>query len=114
LKTGIKLNYSEGKMDWFDCSIPLRPPGGLDTKEFHAMGDMFFVQTEDELFGEDWLDCYATEILDTQYEWRDVTDVVNQLTHLNTKQKADLLSDYMILSRCSMEDLGLIHIARYT
>eukprot|EP00804_Cyclotella_cryptica_P009094 CCRYP_003175-RE/>CCRYP_003175-RE protein AED:0.36 eAED:0.36 QI:0/0/0/1/0/0/2/0/344 len=25
-KAGIKLNYSEGKMEWFDCSIPLRPP----------------------------------------------------------------------------------------
>ena len=91
LKAGIRLNYSEGKMEWFNCSIPLCPPGGLDTKEFNAMEDMFFVQTEDELFGEDWLDCYATEILDTQYEWTDVTDVVNKLTHLNTQQKADLL-----------------------
>ncbi len=22
-KTGIKLNYSEGNMEWFGCSIPL-------------------------------------------------------------------------------------------
>jgi hypothetical protein len=22
LKTGIKLNYSEGNMEWLDCSIP--------------------------------------------------------------------------------------------
>ncbi len=29
-KTGIKLNYSEGDMEWFDCSIPLRLPGGLN------------------------------------------------------------------------------------
>ena len=36
-KTGIKLNYSEGNMVWFDCSIPLCPPGGLDSKEFSAM-----------------------------------------------------------------------------
>jgi hypothetical protein len=36
-KTGIKLNYSEGNMEWFDCSIPLCPPGGLDLKEFDAM-----------------------------------------------------------------------------
>ncbi len=36
-KTGIKLNYSEGKMELFDCSIPLHPPGGLDSKEFDAM-----------------------------------------------------------------------------
>jgi hypothetical protein len=40
-KTGIKLNYSEGNMEWFDCSIPLRPPGGLDSKEFDAMEDIF-------------------------------------------------------------------------
>ncbi len=91
LKAGIRVNYSEGKMEWFDCSIPLCPPGGLDTKEFNAMEDMFFVQTEDELFSEDWLNYYATEILDTQYEWTDVTDVVNNLTHLNAHQKADLL-----------------------
>jgi len=54
-KTGIRLNYAEGEMEWFDCSIPLHPPGGLDAKDFNAMEDMFFVQTEDELFGEDWL-----------------------------------------------------------
>jgi hypothetical protein len=35
-KTGIKLNYSEGDMEWFNCSIPLCPPGGLDSKDlFH-------------------------------------------------------------------------------
>ena len=62
-KTGIGLNYSEGKMEWFYCSIPLSPPGGLVTKEFDAMEDMFFVQTEEELFVEDWLSCCATEIL---------------------------------------------------
>ncbi len=27
-KTGTQLNYSEGNMEWFDCSIPLCPPGG--------------------------------------------------------------------------------------
>ena len=78
-------------MEWFDCSIPLCPPGGLDAKDSDAMEDMFFIQTEDELFGEDWLNCYATEILDAPYEWTDVADVVNMLTHLNAHQKADLL-----------------------
>ena len=52
---------------------------------------MFFVQIEDELFSEDWLNCYATEILDAQYEWTDVTDVVSKLTHLNAHQKEDLV-----------------------
>jgi hypothetical protein len=51
-KTGIKLNYSDGSMEWFDCSIPLCPPGGLDSKEFDAMEDMFHIQVRDKLFGE--------------------------------------------------------------
>jgi hypothetical protein len=52
-KTRIKLNYSEGNMEWFDCSIPLCPPGGLDSKEFDAMEDMLYIQVKDEIFGED-------------------------------------------------------------
>jgi hypothetical protein len=63
----------------------------LDAKDFDAMNNMFFIQIEDELFGEDWFNCYATEILETQYEWTDVDDVVNKLTHLNACPKADLL-----------------------
>jgi hypothetical protein len=39
-KAGIKLNYSTGAMEWFDYSIPLYPPGGLDSNEFDAMEDM--------------------------------------------------------------------------
>jgi hypothetical protein len=55
------------------------------------MEDIFFIQTEDELFSEDWLQCYATEVSDTKYDWTEVTDVVDKLTHLNAHQKADLL-----------------------
>jgi hypothetical protein len=46
-KTGIKLNYSEGNMEWFDWSIPLCPPGGMDSKEFNAMEDKFQIQVEE-------------------------------------------------------------------
>jgi hypothetical protein len=89
-KIGIKLNYSEGIMEWFDCSIPLLPPGGLDSK-VDAMEDMFHIQVEDKIFGEDWLECFATEILDDMYDKTDVAEVVKGLTHLNAHQKADLL-----------------------
>ncbi len=90
-KTGIKLNYSEGNMEWFDCSIPLCPPGGLDSKEFDPMEVMFHIQVKDEIFGEDWLECFATEILDAKYEKTDVAKVMKGLTHLNAHQTADLL-----------------------
>jgi hypothetical protein len=90
-QTGINLNYSEGNMERFDCSIPLRPPGGLDSKEFDAMDNMFHIQVEDEIYSEDWLECFATEILDAKYERTDLAEVVKELTHLNVHQKADLL-----------------------
>jgi hypothetical protein len=90
-KTGIKLNYSEGNMEWFDCSIPLCPHGGLDLNKFDSMEDMFHIQVEDELFGEDLLKCFRTKILDAKYEKTDVVKVMKGLTHLNAHQKADLL-----------------------
>ncbi len=85
------MNYSEGNMEWFDCSIPLCPPGGLNWKEFDAMEDMFHIQVKDKIFGKDWLECFATEILDAKYDKTDVAEVVKGLSHLNEHQKADLL-----------------------
>jgi hypothetical protein len=55
------------------------------------MEDMFHIQVEDELFGEDWLKCFAAKILDAKYEKTDVVEVVKGLTHLYAHQKADLL-----------------------
>jgi hypothetical protein len=52
---------------------------------------MFHIQVKDELFGKDWLECFATEILDAKYERTDVVEFVKGLTHLNAHQKADLL-----------------------
>ena len=44
-KVGIKLNYSEGSIKWLNCSIPLCPPGSLNSTDFDTMKDMFFIQT---------------------------------------------------------------------
>ncbi len=63
-------------MEWFDCSIPLRPPGGLDSKELDAMEDMFHIQFKDKILAEDWLECFTTEILDAKYEKTDVAEVM--------------------------------------
>jgi hypothetical protein len=37
-KTGFKSNCSEGNMEWFDYSIPLRPPGGLEFEQIQCHG----------------------------------------------------------------------------
>ncbi len=50
-----------------------------------------FTSKLNKLFGEDWLKCFATEILDAKYERADVVEVVKGLTHLKAHQKADLL-----------------------
>ncbi len=78
-------------MEWFDCSIPLCSPGGLDSNKFDAMEDMFHIQNKDKLFGEDWLKCFATEILDAKHERTNVVDVMKGLIHLNAHQIANLL-----------------------
>ncbi len=78
------------------------------------MEDMFHIQVKDKIFGEDWLECFATEILDAKYEKTDVAEVVKGLTHLNAHQKADLLQVLQEKIRCSMELLAFIHIKRYT
>jgi hypothetical protein len=61
-KVGIKLNYKEHQMEWFNTVLPLHPTGGLDAQEFGAMADSFHIQMEDDLFGEDWLETFATTI----------------------------------------------------
>ena len=36
-KAGIKLDYEDQQMTWFDTTLPLRPIGGLNSKDFDAM-----------------------------------------------------------------------------
>jgi hypothetical protein len=51
----------------------------------------FISKSKNKIFGEDWLECFATEILDARYDKTDAAEVVKGLTHLNAHQKADLL-----------------------
>lgn len=78
-------------MERFHCSISLYSPRGLKSKDFEAIDNMFLIQTKNVLSGEDWLQCYSTETLETKYKWTEVIDVTDKLTHVNAHQKADLL-----------------------
>jgi hypothetical protein len=68
---------------------------------------MFHIQVKDKLFGEDWLNCFATDILDTKYEKTDVAEVMKGLTHLNAHQKADLLWVLQEYNKMFDETLGV-------
>ncbi len=85
-KTGFKSSYSEGSMEWFDYSILLRPPGGLDSNKFNTTEHMFHIQVKNEIFGEDWLKSFATEILGAKYKKTDVAEVMKGLNHLDAHQ----------------------------
>ena len=76
-KIGIKLDYDRGKMPWYDSTFPMRPCKGLMSADFDQMEDAYYIQYEDELLGHDWLETYATEILDARYQWTDVREVVD-------------------------------------
>ncbi len=68
---------------------------------------MFHIQVKDELFGEDWLKCFATKILDAKYEKTDVAEVMKGLTHLNAHQKADLLRELLDNKKMCDGTLGI-------
>ena len=54
------------------------------------MEDSLYVQVEDDLFGEDWLNSFATTLLDAKYEKADILEVVNNQKQLNTTHRNDL------------------------
>ena len=91
-KAGIHINYETGFMEWFDSILPLRDPKGLQSQDFDEMEDAMFIQQDDELLDEDWLNSFATKILDARYKHTDIRDVVDSQTHLNDRQKNDLLT----------------------
>ncbi len=90
-KTGIKLNYSEGNMEWFDCSIPLRPPGGLDSKKLMPWKTCFTSKLKTRSLMKIGLNALQQRFWMPRYEKTDVVEVMKGLTHLNAHQKADLL-----------------------
>jgi hypothetical protein len=92
-KTGIDIKYSLGIIEWLDNELPMHNPRHLDDKEYLGMAEILEVQQEaEQMFGMDWYNptCYDSEILDAKYGEVSTDDVVDQLTHLNDKQKQDL------------------------
>ena len=90
-KTGIDIKYSTKEMEWYGLTIPLRHANDLFQEDYDQMMETFLVQTEDEEFGEDWLEAYvANPILDAKYEETSAAEVAAKQTHLTDSQKADL------------------------
>jgi hypothetical protein len=78
-------------MIWYDCIVPMYPHHGLTAQDFDDMLNMYLIYFEDELFGHNWLESYATELLDAKHQWTDNQDVLANQHHLTAKKKCNLL-----------------------
>ena len=91
-KTGIDVKYSTNTVEWFDSKMPLRNASALNNEDYTELAEIIEVQQEAEYFGIDWFEpyCHAIEIWDAKYDQINMDEVVEQLDHLSTEQKADL------------------------
>ena len=55
---------------------PLRDSRGLTPIDFKEMEDSLYTKVEDKHTGKEWLDFFATKILDAKYEKSNIEDVV--------------------------------------
>ena len=79
----MDIKYSTGKMEWYGNTLPMQEPWKLNDKEFNNMADSFLIQSEEELFGDDWLESYAVEkSLDAKYDKMDINELMANQKHL--------------------------------
>ncbi len=76
------------------------------------MEHIFHIQLKDEIFGEDWLKSFVTEILDAKYKKTDVVEVIKGLTYLDAHQKQTCFEYYWKTNRCLIKLLMFIHMKR--
>ena len=83
-------------MEWYGNTLPMREPWKLDDKAYNIMTGSFLIQSEEELFGDDWFESYAIEeILDAKYDKMDINDLIANQKHLNAKQQQQLRQLFM-------------------
>jgi hypothetical protein len=89
-RAGIDLLYSKGIVDWLGNTIEMRDVRNFHPSDLDAMMEAYYTQEEEEFFGDDFLDAFATPILDAKYEQVDVDDVADNQKHLTPTQREEL------------------------
>ena len=91
-RIGVKFNFDEGTMEWFENILQMREPWDMKNEEFLAMADSAQVQTElEDEYGDEFLENYlAAPILDAKYERTTIQEVISEQKHLNDEQKRKL------------------------
>ena len=68
-RVGIDIRGSNGTVEWLGNVIPMRAPPTRDTEEdFNAFAKSYLIELENDFFGFDPFDIYASKILDPKYE----------------------------------------------
>ena len=91
-RVGIDILGSNGTVEWLGNSIPMRSPPTITQAEedFNALFESYLIEMENDHFGFEPLDNYASKILDANYDKVDVKDVAQEQAHLTTTQRNDL------------------------
>ena len=91
-RVGIDILGSNGTVEWLGNSIPIRSPPTITQAEedFNALFESYLIAMENDHFGFEPLDNYASKILDAKYDKVDVRDVVQEQAHLTATQRNDL------------------------
>ena len=95
-------------MEWYSNTLPMREQWDMHTEEYLHIADSYFLQGEEENFGEDWLNCYAIwKILDAKYKQIDIDEVICKHNYLNIDQKIDLRELFSKYEKLFTGKLGL-------
>ena len=91
-RVGIDILGSNGTVEWLGNSIPMRSPPTITQAEedFNALFESYLIEMENDHFGFEPLDNYASKILDAKYDKVDVKDVAQEQAHLTATQRNDL------------------------
>ena len=91
-RVGIDILGSNGTVEWLGNSIPMRSPPTITQAEedFNALFESYLIEMENDHFGFEPLDNYASKILDAKYDKVDVKDVAQEQAHLTASQRNDL------------------------
>ena len=86
----------------------MREPWKLDLNKFNIMADSFLIQSEEELFEDDWHEGYTVEkILDAKYDKININELMANQKHLNANQQQQLKQLFMKYEKLFDGTLGL-------
>ena len=83
-KAGLAIDYQAKEVNWFGDTIPLCEPE-LTTQNYVAILEESKLQYE--IQEEEDEDCFASKIMDAQYETMDLDETMRKQTHLTPSQR---------------------------